>query len=1081
MKEVLRQEKMPLKSYSSKLDHDLGIPLQDDYFYDEPEEIIENKSQPQLDSTARLKRWKAERGKKRYIQGDVLIIGAGISGMQAALDIADKGYKVIIIDKTSTIGGAMVKLDKTFPTNDCSICTAAPKMVELSRHPNIELITYADVNSLEGKPGDFTVDIWRKSKYVDPDKCTGCDDCAEVCPVEIVNPFDEKLSTRKAIYIEFPQAVPIVYTIDYENCIGCGSCDRVCEPEAISFLEKSEEIEVKVGSVILATGFEVFEPTEMRKEYGYGKYDNVITALQFERLLSSFGPTDGKVKRPSDAKTPKSIGWIQCVGSRSEQLGFPYCSRVCCMYATKEASIAKEANPDIDITIYYMDIRAYGKDFQQYYDHARDLGVKYIRGRPSSVYENKDKSITIRYKDTLTGEVTEDTVDMLVLSTAIKPNESNKKLGKVLGIEVDENGFFKQQELLTDPIQSTREGIFLAGCIQGPKDIPDSVAMASGAAAKAVAPIKDREKHIGKDFPPEKNVTGEKPRIGVFVCHCGKNIASYLDIEKVTEETKKLPNVEHAEHIMFVCSEDSCKKIKEAIEEKKLNRIIVAACSPRTHGGLFQDTLMEAGLNKYLFEMANIRNHCSWVHSDDWDAATEKAIRLVRSSVAKARGLEALSEEEFSIYPATLIIGGGVSGMKAALALAAMGIKSIIIEKEKQLGGRLTSLHSMFPTDVKTEDILDPLIAEVKKNKLITILTNAELDGLDGYIGNYTGKIKQNGKIKEIEFGTIIVATGFKEIDLKGRYEYGKNDHIISQTELETKLKTNKLTEPQNVVIINCAGAMDEERPYCCRVGCGVSIKNAKLIHQKYPKSKIYILYRDMRVFGKEEEEYYADVLKKHHVTMIRYPGDKKPEIILDKSNPQRGPVSVKVYDDILNEEMTLPANLVVLTINTEGGAGTEKLKNMLKVPVDSAGFFIETHAKIKPLDFSTSGVYMCGAAHYPKNLVDSIAQAEGAASRAAIPIAQERMKGEGIVSEVNEELCRGCGLCEAACAYSAIEMKPNPKDPSRMLAEVNRALCKGCGSCAAACLSSAIEQKGYKSNQINVMIAALCETGKAT
>jgi len=1067
---------MPLKSYSKKIDHDIGIPLQDDYFYDEPEEIIQNRSMPQLESTARIVTEIAERGKKRVIHGDVLIVGAGISGMQAALDIGDKGYKAVIIDKTSTIGGSMVKLDKTFPTNDCSICTAAPKMVELSRHPNIELITYAEINSLDGKPGNFKANIWRKSKYVDPDKCTGCDDCAEVCPVDVISPFDEKISTRKAIYIEFPQAVPIVYTIDYENCVGCGSCDRVCEPEAISFLEKSEEIEVHAGSVIVATGFEVFEPLEMRKEYGYGKCENVITAMQVERLLSSFGPTEGKVLRLSDGEKPKSIGWVQCVGSRSTQLGFPYCSRVCCMYATKEASIVKEANPDIDITIYYMDIRAYGKDFQQYYDHAKDLGVKYVRGRPSSVYENPDKSLTIRYKDTLTGEVEENTVDLLVLSTAIIPNKGNKRLGEVLGVEVDENGFFKQQSLLTNPIQSTRDGVFLAGCIQGPKDIPDSVSMASGAAAKAVVPIKDRERHIGKDFPPERDVTFEKPRIGVFVCHCGKNIASYLDVEKVTEETKKLPNVEYADHMMFACSEDSCKKIRETVQEKGLNRIIVAACSPRTHGGLFQDTLMEAGLNKYLFEMANIRNQCSWVHSHDWDTATKKATALVRSSVAKARGLEALTEEEFSIYPSTLIIGGGVSGMKATLAIADMGIKSIIVEKEPELGGRLRNLHSMFPSDIKTEEIIDPLIKKINKNKLITVMINSVLDNLEGFIGNYKGNVKQKGKEKEIEFGTIIVATGFREIDLKGRYQYGKNKNILSQTELETKLKNNSLKEPKNVVFINCAGAMDEERPYCCRVGCGVSIKNAKLVSQKFPKSKGYILYRDMRVFGKEEEEYYSDVLKNHHVTTIRYAAEKKPEIILDKDRPEDGSLTVKVYDDILNEEITIQADLVVLTINTEGEVMTEKLKNMLKVPVDAAGFYIETHAKIKPLDFSTSGIYMCGAAHYPKNLVDSIAQAEGAASRASIPIAQERMKGEGIVSEVNEDLCRGCGICESACAYSAIEMKPHSKDPRRLVAEVNRALCKGCGSCAAACLSSAIEQKGYKSSHINVMIAALLE-----
>jgi len=1070
---------MPSKNYNQKIDHDLGIPLCDDYFFDDPEVIEQEEKMPKLESTIQGISQMLTRKKKRIIYGDVLIIGAGISGMQSALDIADKGYKVVIIDKTSTIGGAMVKLDKTFPTNDCSICTAAPKMVELARHPNIELITYAELNKLTGKKGDFTAQIWKKSKYVDPDKCTGCGDCADVCPVEIINPFDEKISTRKAVYIEFPQAVPIVYTIDIEQCVGCGSCDRVCEPDAISFLEKSEEIEVHAGSIIIATGFEVFEPTELRKEYGYGKYENVLTAMQIERLLSSFGPTDGKVLRPSDHKKPKKIGWIQCVGSRSEQLGYPYCSRVCCMYATKEASIVKEANPEIDITIYYMDIRAYGKDFQQYYDHAKKLGVKYVRGRPASVYEKKNKSLVIRYKDTLTGKIKEDTVDLLVLSTSIIPAKGNKKLADIIGIDVDENGFFKQDSLLENPVQSSKEGVYLAGCIQGPKDIPDSVSMASGAAAKAVAPIKNRKRHLGRDFPPQKDISNEEPRIGVFICHCGKNIAGFLDVEKVTEVVQKLPNVTHAEHVMFACSEDSCKKIRELIKEKKLNRIIVAACSPRTHGGLFQDTLLEAGLNKYLFEMANIRNHCSWVHSSDWDKATKKAIDLVKASVAKVSLLEPLSEEEFSILPTVLVIGGGISGMKASLALAEMNVKSYLIEREKELGGRLKHLYTMFPSDKKAQDIIDPLIKKVTSNKLISVMTEAELIDIEGFIGNYKGTIKHKGKKKQLDIGTIIVSTGFREIDLKGEYQYGINENILSQTELEEKIKNGMLKKPKNVVIINCAGAMDEERPYCCRIGCGVAIKNAKVISEKYPGSKIYLLYRDMRVFGKEEEEYYSNVIKNHRVTVVRYPAEKKPQVILDKNNPKNGPMKVNVYDDILEEELTLPADLVVLTVNTEGEVLTESLKNMLKIPADSAGFFLEAHAKIRPLDFATDGIYLCGAAHYPKNLVDSIAQAEGAASRAAIPIMQEKMKGEGQVAEVNEELCSGCKTCEQLCAYSAIEIKPRLNDPEHFVATVNKALCKGCGSCAGACPSGAIEQKGFRSKQIQVMLEALLEAEK--
>ena len=718
-----------------------------------------------------------------------------------------------------------------------------------------------------------------------------------------------------------------------------------------------------------------------------------------------------------------------------------------------------------------------GKAMDDYYNHAKDLGVRYIRGRPSSVYENKDKSLTIRYKNTLTDEVKEDVVDMLVLSTAIVPNRDNKRLGEILGVDVDENGFFKQQSLLNNPIQSTKDGIFLAGCIQGPKDIPDSVAMASGAAAKAVESIKDRERHVGKNFPPEIDVTREEPRVGVFVCHCGKNIASYLDVEKVTKSAEKLPNVEYAEHVMFACSEDSGKKIRETIKEKKLNRVVVAACTPSTHGGLFRDTLMEAGLNKYLFEMANIRNQCSWVHSDDWDAATKKATALVKAAVAKVRLLEPLPEEEFSIIPKTLVIGGGLSGMKAALALANMGIKSILIEKNPKLGGELRELYSMFPSDVKTEDIIDPLIKEVTKNKLINVMTNAEIVDVDGFIGNYTGKIKQNGKIKEMEFGTIIIATGFKEVDLEGEYQYGKNSNILSQIDLEKRIKNNSLNlkkEPKNIVFINCAGAMDEKRPYCCRVGCGVSIKNAKIVSEKFPGSKVYILYRDMRVFGKEEEEYYSDVLKNYHVTTIRYAGDKKPKVLLDKDDPKEGSVTVKVYDDILNEELEIPADLVVLMINIEGAESTEALKNMLKIPAGTGGFFMEAHAKIRPLDFATDGIYLCGAAHYPKNLVDSIAQAEGAASRAAIPIMQGRMKGEGQVAEVDEELCSGCKTCEAVCPFSAIEIKPRQDNPDRLVATVNRALCKGCGACAGACPSGAIQQKGFKNEQIEVMLDAL-------
>ncbi len=1046
------------------------VPLEDDYLIQVPEIVKLDDEMPVVDTDTKIQAEMAFRRKKKTIEGDVLIVGAGITGMQAALDIGDKGYRVILIDKSSTIGGNMVKLDKTFPTNDCSICTAAPKMVEVSRHPNIQLITYAEISELEGEAGDFTAHIYRMSKYVDPDKCTGCDDCVEVCPVEVINPFDERLSKRKAIYIEFPQAVPIVYTIDYENCVGCGSCERVCEPEAISFLEKSEDIEVKVGSVIVATGFELFEPLEMRKEYGYGKYPNVITAMQFERLLSSFGPTEGKIHRPSDGDKPKSIAWIQCVGSRSKQLGFPYCSRVCCMYATKEASITKEAEPDTDITIFYMDLRAYGKDFQEYYDKAKELGVNYIRTRPSSIYQNEDDSITIKYMDTHTREVKEKVVDLLVLSTAIIPSKANKRLAEKLGIEIDDSGFFKAESLISNPIQTGRQGVYLAGCNQGPKDIPDSVAMGSGAAAKAMVPIKDREKVVPPEPVPEKDVRGETPRIGVFICHCGKNIANYVDVEDVTKYTETLPNVEYATHEMFVCSEDIQKKIKERIEEDGLNRIIVAACSPRTHGPLFEDTMKEAGLNKYLFEMANIRNQCSWVHSHEPEKATQKSKDIIRMSVVKSGLLEPLEERESDVIPKTLVIGGGLSGMKASIALADMGIDSYVIEREEELGGNLKHLHSVFPTDVEASDIIGPLIERVTNDPLITVFTNSELLDVEGFIGNFKARVRTPEGEKELDFGTVIIATGFREIDLVDKYGYGKSPKIVTQMELEGMLKEGTVPSVKNLVMINCAGAMDEERPYCCRIGCGVAIKNAHLLKELNPEADISLLYRDIRVFGKEEEEYYANVIENDGVKIIRYNKEEKPEVLID----EEGNVTVSVKDAVYGDEFRLPADLLVLTAQTEAGVETEKIRKLLKVPTGSGGFFTEAHAKIRPLDFASDGIYVSGSAHYPKNLADSIAQAEGAASRAAIPILQETVKGEGIISSIDASKCSGCGICVDVCPYGAIAL-----DEDTNIAVVNVTLCKGCGACTAACPSGSARQMGYRDNQILAMLGAAMISGE--
>lgn len=992
---------------------------------------------------------------------DVLIIGGGISGVQSALDLAEKGYEVVLVDRSPSIGGNMVKLDKTFPTNDCSICISAPKMVEASRNENITILTYSEVKELIGSARGFKVKIWKRTRYVDPDICTGCGDCQGVCPVEVPSEFEQEISNRKAIYVEYPQAVPLTYTIDYLNCVGCGACERVCDAEAIDFLDISQEIAIEVGSIIVSTGYEMMQPDEWREEYGYGKYDNVLTAMEYERLLSASGPTGGKVLKPSDGKPPESVAWIQCVGSRCKQKGMPYCSRVCCMYATKQASISKGERKELETSVYYMDLRAYGKEFQQYYDKAKRDGVNYYRGRPSRVYQMQDGKLAVEYEDTEKGEVRTDEVDMVVLSSAIVPSSTNPKLADILGIGLDEYGFFQSRDILTAPVDSTRRGIYLAGCAQSPKDIPDSVAQASGAAARALMPILKRERKGRPKKAQQRDVTGEEPRIGVFVCHCGKNIANYLDVEAVKEAVKGAPGVVHVDNSLFACSEDAQAVIKKAIEENELNRLVVAACSPRTHAPLFQDTLEEAGLNKYLFEMANIRNHCSWVHSDDPEKATEKAIRLTKMAVAKAGMASPLKEEEIDVGKHTIVIGGGPAGMHTALTLSRAGQKVTLVEKQKELGGKLKQLNTLFPTDVDAGKYAGRIIHEVEDEKNIRVILSADIHSIDGYIGNYTAVI--NGE--EIQCDTIVLATGFREIEHDGRY--GKDPRVMTQLDFDGALAEDSLEAPRDIVFINCVGALTEERPWCCRVGCGNSLKNAREVKKRYPDSNVYILYKDMRVFGKMEEEYYMDVEGKDGVVFLRYSSGTEPLVI-----PGRERLEIKVRDNLLDEDVELEADYVVLAMQLEGDESAPRLKRMLKISSDPAGFYMEAHAKLRPLEFPSEGVYLAGGAHYPKNISDTLAQAEGAASKALIPMMRGYTRSEGMISVIDEEACSGCRMCISVCPYGAID-----HDEEKGTAVITDVLCKGCGSCASVCPVGAISQKGFEDDTIMAMLrAALLE-----
>ncbi|HJW97997.1 MAG TPA: CoB--CoM heterodisulfide reductase iron-sulfur subunit A family protein [Candidatus Bathyarchaeia archaeon] len=995
--------------------------------------------------------------------GAILIVGGGVAGIQASLDAADSGFRVYLVDQGPSIGGVMAQLDKTFPTNDCSMCILSPKLVATGRHPNITIVTNAEILGLEGDAGNFDVRIRKKSRYVIEEKCNGCGICAQKCPIEVVDLYNEGLGKRSAIYVEYPQSVPLKYIIDREKCIGCGTCFEVCKAQAIAYDQQDTEATLKVGSIILAPGFEPFDAT-LKREYGYGRFPNVVTSLEFERILSASGPYGGLVLRPSDGEIPKKIAFIQCVGSRDYQLGVTYCSAACCMYGMKEAVIAKEHTPTkLDAKIFFMDMRSYGKEFDAYYKRAQgEWGIKFVRSRVAGVTEDPNTcNLFLHFVEDENPKTEE--FDMVVLSTGMQPPKNVEALAKSLGIRLNKYKFCETETF--SPMETSKPGIYVCGAFSAPKDIPESVAQASGAAAKAMSIIASERGTLvtKKEYPPARNVSGEDPRIGVFVCHCGINIGGVVKVPEVVEYAKTLPNVVYAEANVYTCSQDTQKLIAEKINQNKLNRVIVASCTPRTHEPLFRETMQEAGLNPYLFEMTNIRDQCSWVHMHKPKEATEKAKGLVRSVVAKAKLLRPLEKPLISVTPVGLVIGGGVSGMTAALELAKQGFQVHLVEKEKELGGHMQTIQYLLEKEDNPKTKLDALVKAVSENDKIHVYTCAEVVDVYGFVGNFKSKIKQqNGKEKEIDHGVVIVATGAVEYE-PTEYLYGKDSRVTTQHELEQKIVKGEF-KAKNVVMIQCVGARNEERPNCSRICCGQAVKNALKIKEISPDAEVYVLYKDLRAYG-FKEDYYRDAAMKG-VLFVNYDDDRKPRV-----TNENGKLKVAFWEPVIKEEVEIEPDILVLSAATIPNPGNKHLAGMLKVPLTKDGSFLEAHMKLRPVDFATEGVFLCGMAHSPKYVDESIAQACAAAARATTILSRDKLEMEGIVANVNEDLCSGCRVCEYLCPYGAVEMKDKEGKP---MAHMIEALCKGCGACATACPTKAITMGHFTTEEILAQVKAL-------
>ena len=997
--------------------------------------------------------------------GAVLVVGGGIGGMQASLDLAESGFFVYLVDSSPTIGGVMSQLDKTFPTNDCAMCIMSPKLVGTGSHRNIRVITHAEVKGIAGEPGTFEATILRKARYIRADKCTGCGECAKHCPVTISDSYNEGMSRRSAVYLRYPQAIPKVYLIDREACIGCGLCERVCLANAVDYADEPCEEKLSVGSVILAPGFEVFDAAR-RPEFGYGVYPNVITSIEFERILSATGPHRSHLLRPSDGTIPERIAFIQCVGSRDKKCGNDYCSSVCCMYSMKEAIIAKEHVNFVKPTIFAMDIRAYGKGFDAYYERAKaDYGVRFVKSMVTRVRQQQGTAnLLVAYMNE-EGTATEEEFDLVVLSVGMTTSQAVRETAERLGVRLNPFGFCETKPFA--PLATSREGIYVCGAFQSPKDIPETVAQASGAAAAAAGVIASARGTLAtaKEYPPETEVKPEEEaRIGVFVCHCGINIGGVVNVPSVKEYAASLPNVVHADENLYTCSQDTQEKIKKAVKEHGLNRVIVASCSPRTHEPMFRDTIRDAGLNKFLFEMANIRDQCSWVHMHRKADATKKAKQLIRMAVANARLNRSLGETAVPVVQRALVIGGGVAGMTAALRLAEQAFEVYLVEKEERLGGNLLNIHRT----IEGEDVqafLKEMIGKVSANPRIHLLINSLVADFGGVRGNFTTGVMTAPAMyyQKIQHGVTIVATGAQEERPEG-YLYGEDPRILTQLELERRLAKGAegAAGVREVVMIQCVGSRNEKHPSCSRTCCATALKNALTLKRLNPAANIRILYRDVRSYGMLET-YYARA-RREGILFIRYEPESAPEVAREGDA-----LTVSFVEGVLKEKMAVRPDLVVLSSATVPRENRE-LANLLKVPRIAQGFFLEAHAKLRPVDFASDGIYVAGSAHAPKLISESVSQAYGAVARACTILSKENLLVGGVVAVVDQEHCAACLTCVRVCPYDV------PAVNAKGEAEIDIVKCKGCGTCAAECPARAIDLMHYRGSQLEAKVGALVE-----
>jgi heterodisulfide reductase subunit A2 len=997
----------------------------------------------------------------------VLVVGGGLGGIRTALDLAEAEKDVILVDRDHTIGGLMTLLDRTFPTNNCDLCTLSPNLSESSRQQHIELMTMTEVVAVKGSKGDFSVSLRTAPRYINLEKCTACGECLQAFP-ECVR-FNAGLDHRAPTCMRYPQATPQAFSIDLARCRDVQALVAVCPAGAINPDDITTTREVGCAAIVLAPGAELFDPSHL--DYlGYSVFPDVVTSLEYERILSASGPTGGRLVRPSNGEQPKRVAWIQCIGSRGLQKGAgAYCSNACCMFALKEAIVTKERfQEDIETTIFYMDMRTFGKDYELYLNRAKnDYGVRFLRSRPHSIVQpegREDLSITYTSDDSTT-QITEE-FDMVVLATGFKSSAANRTLAATMGVALNTDQF-----PITDvfnPVVTSVPGVYVAGTFEAPKDIPETMVQGSAAACMAGAdlPPAGNKAEEPAELPRERDISGEEPRVGVFICDCGDNIGGVIDVASLVEEAARLPHVVVARAEGHGCSRLSMEEIRETIEEQGLNRVVIGGCSPRTHQAKFQELLARAGINKYLLEIANIRDQATWVHTGKPAEAVAKASDLLRMAVGAVVRAQPLSDQSLPINKNILVIGGGVSGMTAALQLADQGFHLYLLEKSPQLGGIARQLvRTIEGGDI--QNFVAGLIDRVEKHPGIQVFTRAMVVDHSGMPGMFKTGMQSGPQMfyRQIEHGITILATGAKANRPAG-YLLDESPAVRTQIETQQYLvaQPEAVRQWDNVVMIQCVGSRIPENPNCSRVCCQAAIKNALAILTINPEARIFILYRDMRTYG-FHEEYYQEARAKG-VIFSRYSLDRPP--VATAAGEQ---VEVSFYDPILSREVTVVADALCLSTGmVSDNDSSEELAMVFKLPRTTDGYFLEDHVKLRPVDLPVPGFFVAGTAHSPKLIKESISQANAVASRVQTMLARDAINLGAATARVDGKLCAACLICVRACPFNV------PFINADGYSEIDPAKCHGCGMCVAECPAKAIQLMQFEDDRILAKVEQLFE-----